>query len=92
MSECVTIQKLEHSTTLNTVLMVENVLKNIEESAISVAGLKRLLPKQINHNTLKSILIYLEQSNKIVVTMKGITWIFNPDPRLKKAINKGLEL
>jgi uncharacterized protein with PhoU and TrkA domain len=87
-----TVQKLEHSPTLNTVLMVENVLKNMEESIISVAELKRLLPKQINHNTLKTILIYLEESNKIVVTMRGITWIFNPDPRLKKAIDKGFEL
>jgi len=33
-----------------------------------------------------------QQSNKIVVTMKGITWIFNPDLKLKKAIDKGLEL
>ena len=92
MSESVAIQKLEHSPTLNTVLMVEEVLKNMQESIISIAELKRHLPKQINHNTLKTILIYLEQSNKIAVTMKGITWIFNPDPRLKKAINKGLEL
>ena len=92
MSKSVAIQRLEHSPTLNTVLMVEEVLKNMQESIISIAELKRLLPKQINHNTLKTILIYLEQSNKIAVTMKGITWIFNPDPRLKKAINKGLEL
>ena len=86
------VQRLEHSPTLNTVLMVEDVLKNMQESVISIAELKRLLPKQINHNTLKTILIYLEQSNKIAVTMKGITWIFNPDPRLKIAIDKGLEL
>jgi hypothetical protein len=92
MSECVAVHRLEHSPTLNTVLMVEDVLKNMHESIISMAELKRQLPKQINHNTLKIILIYLEQSNKIAVTMKGITWIFNPDPRLKKAINKGLEL
>ena len=92
MSQTMIVQKLEHSPTLNTVLMVENVLKNMEESVISIAELKRLLPKQINHNTLKTILIYLEESNKIVVTMKGITWIFNPDPRLKKAIDKGFEL
>lgn len=92
MSTPATVQRLEHSPTLNTVLMVEEVLKNMQESVISIAELKRLLPKQINHNTLKTILIYLEQSNKIAVTMKGITWIFNPDPRLKNAIDKGLEL
>ena len=92
MSKCVTVQRLEHSPTLNTVLMVEEVLKNMEESVITVAELKRRLPKQINHNILKVILFYLEESNKIAVTMRGITWIFNPDPRLKAAISKGLEL
>jgi len=85
-------QRLEHSPTLNTVIMVENTLRNMEESVISIAELKRKLPKQINHNTLKIILAYLEESNKIAVTIKGITWIHNPNPNLRKAISKGLEL
>ena len=84
--------KLEHSPTLNTVLMVENVLKDMNESVITVAELKRRLPRQINHNTLKVILEYLELSNKILVTMRGITWIHNPNPNLRKAIAEGLEL
>ncbi len=83
---------LEHSPTLNTVLMVEEVLKNMEESVITMAELKRKLPKQINHNTLKIILEYLEASNKILVTMKGITWIHNTNPKLRKAIEEGLRL
>lgn len=85
-------QKLEHSPTLNTVIMVENTLKNMEESVISIAELKRKLPKQVNHNTLKIILAYLEESNKIAVTVNGITWIHNPNPNLRKAISRGLEL
>ena len=86
------MQELEHSPTLNTVIMVENTLKNMEESVITIAKLKRILPRQINHNTLKNILEYLELSNKIVVTMKGITWIHNINPNLQKAIARGLEL
>jgi len=86
------IQKMEHAPTLNTVLMVENTLRAADESAVSMAGLKRMLPKQVNHNTLKVILEYLEESNKIAVSMKGITWIFNPNQNLKKAIARGLEL
>lgn len=85
-------QKLEHSPTLNTVIMVETVLRNMEESVISVAELKRKLPKKVNHNTIKIILAYLEESNKIAVTIKGITWIHNPNPNLRKAIARGLEL
>ncbi len=85
-------QRLEHSPTLNTVLMVEDTLKNMDESVITVAELKRKLPRKVNHNTLKAILEYLERSNKILVTMRGITWIHNPHPNLRKAIAEGLEL
>ena len=86
------MQTLEHSPTLNTVLMVEEVLKNMNESVIRIAGLKRKLPKQVNHNTLMIILDYLEKSNKIAVTLKGITWIHNANANMKKAIARGLEL
>ncbi len=86
------IQKLEHGPTLNTVLMVENTLKKMEGSIITIAELKRKLPKQVNHNTLKIILEYLEESNKIAVSLRGITWIHNTNPKLRKAITEGLEL
>lgn len=86
------MQELEQAPNLNTVIMVENTLKNMNESVITVAELKRKLPRQVNHNTLKVILEYLEVSNKIVVTMRGITWIHNPNPNLQKAIAEGLEL
>ena len=87
-----TIQILEHSPTLNTVLMVENILTNMDESVITIAGLKRKLPKQVNHNTLKIILEYLEESNKIVVSLRGVSWIHNINPNLRKAVSQGLEL
>jgi len=86
------VQVLKHSPTLNTVLMVEKALKEMDESVITVAELKRRLPKQVNHNTLKVILEYLEESNKIAVTMKGLTWIHNPNKNLRRAIAKGLPL
>ncbi|MFH1055020.1 MAG: hypothetical protein V1744_02875 [Candidatus Altiarchaeota archaeon] len=64
----------------------------MEDSVVSIADLKKKLPKQVNHNTLKVILEYLEVSNKIAVTMKGITWIHNTNPNLMKAVSRGLEL
>lgn len=82
----------EHSPTLNTVTMVEETLRTMDESVITIAELKRILPRKVNHNVLKTILRYLEESNKILVTVDGITWIFNPHPELRKAISKGLEL
>jgi hypothetical protein len=82
----------EHWPTLNTVIMVENVLKNIDDSVTSVAELKRKLPRQVNHNTLILILHYLEESNKIFVGLKGMTWIHSPSEKLRKAVKRGIEI
>ncbi len=87
-----TQEKPKHWPTLNTVIMVENTLKKTDESVISVAELKRRLPRQVNHNTLMLILHYLEESNKILVGLKGITWIHNSSLKLRKAIAEGIEI
>lgn len=81
-----------HWPTLNTVIMIEDTLKKSNKSLISVADLKRKLPKQVNHNTLMLILSYLEQSGKIITSLKGITWTFNQNKNLEKEISKGLRL
>ena len=82
-------KEMEHSPTLNTVIMVENTL---EESVIKIPELKRQLPRQVNHNTLITILQYLDESNKIAIGIKGITWIHNTNQNFRNAINRGLEL
>lgn len=92
MSNTMTIQETKHSPTLNTVIMVENVIKNANESVITIPEIKRRLPKQVNHYTLKIILEYLEASGKIAVTLKGITWIHNTNTNLRQAIAKGREI
>ena len=85
------MKELKQSPTLNTVIMVENTLKQMD-SMITVAELKRKLPRKVNHNMLKVILEYLEDGNKIAVSMKGITWIHNTNRELRKAISEGLEV
>lgn len=85
-------EEVKHWPTLNTVIMVEDTLRKIDESVISVANLKRKLPRQVNHNTLMLIIQYLERSNKILTGLKGITWIHNPSLKLKKAISEGFEI
>jgi len=92
MAKMVTIQRLRYAPTLNTVIMVENVIKNSKNSIITIPEIKRALPRQVNHTKLKIILEYLEESNKIAVTMKGITWIHNANPNLKRAIERGMEI
>jgi len=86
------VEKTAQWPTLNTVIMVEDTLKKVENSIISVAELKRKLPRQVNHITLMVILRYLEKSNKIAVTLNGITWIENNNLNLKKAILQGMEI
>lgn len=92
MSNTVRVQRLEHSPTLNTVIMVEDVIKKAKNSVITIPEIKRALPRQVNHATLKIILEYLEESGKIAVTLRGITWIQNANTNLGKAIDRGLEL
>ena len=72
--------------------MVEDVLKTMDESVITIPQLKLRLPRQVNHNTLMVVLQYLEDSGKIAMTLKGITWIHNTNPNLRRAIATGLEL
>jgi hypothetical protein len=67
-------EKEGHSPTLNTVIMVEDAIKNSRASVLTIPEIKRRLPKQVNHTTLMVILEYLESSGKILVTLKGITW------------------
>ena len=69
------IEKNVHWPTLNTIMMVEDSLKSFKGKIISVADLKKELPRQVNHITLMVILDYLEKSKKIYVTLKGISWI-----------------
>ena len=80
-----------HYPSLKTVLMVEETLKK-SNNLLRREELKRKLPKKIMHQTLNIILEYLEESGKIIDGRKGILWIYNPSPKLKKAIEKGMEV
>jgi len=80
------------SPTLSTIRMVEDVLKKVELYTIKFSELKRKLPKQVNHNTLKEVIRYLEESGKVIVRIDGITWIYNPSKKLKQAIENSWEL
>ena len=83
---------LAHAPTLTTIRMVEGAIKNAAGSIITIPELKRQLPKQVNHTTLKTILEYLEESNKIYMTVKGITWLTPMTPKLREMIRNGREV
>lgn len=81
---------LQHSPTLHTVLMVEETLRGAEKQ-MTVAELKRALPRKVMHATLLQILDYLQISGKILFTSKGVIWIYEERHRLDEMIRQGLE-
>lgn len=85
------LEKPLHYPNLKTVLMVEEVLRN-EQLPIKREALKKKLAKQVQHQTLNVILKYLEDSGKIIDGHKGITWVYNPSPEMKRAIEKGIRV
>ncbi len=80
-----------HYPNLRTMLMIEKILKNAD-TMINREELKKRLPKKIMHQTLNLILEYLENRGMIIDSHKGILWIYNPSPKLKRAIEKGREI
>jgi len=84
-------KRVSHSPTLNTVLMVEAVLKNAGE-VLTVAELKRRLPKKVMHQTLLQILDYLQLSGKIIMGTKGVLWIYTERKELEEMIKRGTEV
>ncbi len=80
-----------HSPTLNTVLMVEETLKKADKQ-MTIAELKKEIPRKVMHNTLLQILDYLQISGKILFTSKGVIWIYEDRHRLEELLSKGLEV
>lgn len=85
------MEEIIHYPNLKTVLMIEKVLREAD-TVITREELKERLPKQIMHQTLNIILDYLEKRNMIIDGHKGILWIYNQNPKLRKAIEKGQEI
>ncbi len=79
----------QRSPTLNTVLMVEETLMRAE-GTMTIAELKRRLPKQIMHQTLIGIIDYLDYSGKVTFHDNQVLWTFNPVSKLRK--KKGLRV
>ncbi|HLD58278.1 MAG TPA: hypothetical protein VI977_01385 [archaeon] len=77
-----------HYPRLDTVLMVEDKLRKAKTEPTRMQLWTRL-PKQVQYQTFKIILDYLEKSNKITYTKDSrIAWIAS-NPKLEKAIKKG---
>ena len=79
-----------HYPRLDTMLMVENTLKNARLT-VSKNELMRRLPKQIMRQTLNVILNYLECRGMIMMGEKGVLWIHNESPKMKRLLEKSVD-
>ncbi|MBI2632386.1 hypothetical protein HYW75_05260 [Candidatus Pacearchaeota archaeon] len=77
---------------LNTVLMVEDLLKKHQYIPMKISEIKKALPKQIMYQTLRIILEYLWASGKIIYGPKGVQWIYAEPEYIKKMFENGLEV
>ena len=84
-------KEIIHYPSLRTMLMVEKILREAD-TMIDREELKRRLPSKVMHQTLNLILRYLEEKGMITDSHKGILWVYNPSPKLKKAIEKAREI
>lgn len=77
-----------HQPNLSTIRMVERTLKK-RKYFNSRNQLFIKLPKQVMHQTLSTILQYLEESKKVVLNTDGsIVWIFSDSHKVKNALKK----
>jgi len=83
-------QEILHYPRLDTVLMVENTLKQ-GDLAISKNELMRRLPKQVMRQTLNVILSYLEEKGHIMIGEKGVLWIHNDSLKIQKLLKESVE-
>ncbi len=96
LTESELLEKEDHKTkrypNLNTVFMVEDFLKAHRDVPLKLSEIKKQLPKQIMHETLKVILEYLWRSGKIIYGPKGIQWIYVVPAHLQKMLENSLEV
>ncbi len=82
-----------HYPRLDTVLMVEDLLKK-SEAVVSRNEIMRRLPKKMIRQTLNVILYYLEDGGKVYISKKGVSWVWHEDisSTLQKKLNESVKI
>ena len=78
-----------HFPKLDSILMVEKTIIDSEDYPTRM-GLWKSLPKQMQYQTFKLILEYLEKSNKIMFEGDKIIWIFANNKKLNSLIQEAV--
>lgn len=84
-------QTMLHSPTLDSIQMVEKVIKKYSQEYGKYQLWKRL-PKKMMYQTFLTILDYLQESGKIMIDKDGIViWTYDPEI-IQKLISKGVKI
>jgi len=79
-----------HYPRLDTVLMVEDAIKNAKNYQ-SKTSLWKKLPKKVMYQTYKIVIDYLIQSRKVMVTKDDkLVWVFADSPKARKLIEESV--
>ena len=85
------VQKILHEPQLDTILMVENAIREAGTYPTKKELLK-CLPRQIQYQTFNRILEYLEGSSKIVLDGRRIVWVFADNQKLRALLETSEKL
>ena len=85
------IEKIPPDLKLSIIMMVEKAIKDFK-SYPTKKELWKGLPKQIQYQTFKRILEYLEGSDKILYDGKSIIWVAADNPKLKKLLDESIRV
>ncbi len=83
--------KILHYPKLNSILMVEKAIQDSKDYQTKMQ-LWKSLPKQMQYQTFKLILDYLEISNKIMIEDDKIIWIFVNNKKLNELIDGAVKV
>lgn len=79
-----------HYPRLDTVLMVEDAIKGAR-SYHTRMSLWRALPRRVQYQTFSTILSYLEDSRKIILSREGrIVWVFADSAKAKRLVARSV--
>lgn len=80
-----------HYPTLKTIMAIEDVVRNAD-AAVSRNQILTKVENKVMRSTLNVALNYLEKRGLILETKNGFIWTFNPNKKLAKAEEQGLEV
>jgi hypothetical protein len=87
----VVVTEVLHYPTLKTVLMVENILRDVKEPLTRYEITKRMKNK-VMRQSLNIIIQYLVERNMVLDSEKGVLWVYTPKEKLDEWLKDSVEM